>query len=84
MVTGTLKRGKTSSQQCNFLANPFGLYTNCEHGLALPHLTDAHNAHVQEGGLRSSVCLHHLLPAHRVTGETLGCLTLENGVIQQG
>lgn len=81
VVTGTLKGGKTNRQQRRFLANTFGFYTNCEHGPALPSVccANVHTAHVQAGELRSCVHLHHLLPANRVTGESLSCLIPANG-----
>lgn len=82
VVTGTLKGGKTNKQQRRFLANTFGFYRNCEHGPALPSVccANVHTAHVQAGELRSCVHLHHLLPANRVTGESLSCLIPANGV----
>ena len=39
---------------------------------------------VQAGKLRSCVCLHHLPPADRSTGERLGCFVPVEGVDTAG
>lgn len=60
--------------------------SNWEHEPALPSMCGA-NVQViclQAGKLRSCVCLHHLPPANRIPGESLGCFAPVDGVDAAG
>lgn len=61
-------------------------HSNWENASALPSMCSA-NVQVtcmQAGKLRSCVCLHHLLPAHRITGGNLGCFSPTDGTDTAG